>query len=81
MARNEASERLNECSKKLDIGVNRSEWMTDRCQLLTFLSFMSFTVAIDLVEVEKNPTDEMLTNLIKERIKFRLRTVLEELGD
>ena len=81
MTRDGAIERLNRCSKNLDVGINRSEWMTDCCQLLTFLSFINFTVAIDLVEMEKNLTDEALTNLIKERIKFQLQTILNELGD
>jgi hypothetical protein len=81
MTRDEASKRLDRCSKNLGIGVNRSEWMTHRCQLHTFLSYVDFAVAIDLVEVERTLTDEMLTNLIKERIKYKLRTVLDKLED
>ena len=40
MTRDEAAKKLNECSKKLDVGVFRSEWMTDRCQLTVFVSMI-----------------------------------------
>lgn len=81
MTRDEALKRLDRCSKNLDIGIDRSNWTTHRCQLLTFLEFINFTVAIDLAEVERTLTDEALTILIKERIKSELLTVLDELED
>lgn len=79
--RGRAFQRLNKCSKNLNIAVGSSKWMTDSRQLLTFLSYIDFIVAIDLEEIEKNSTDETLTNLIKNRIKFKLLTILDKIGD
>ena len=76
----DAVERLDRCLKSLGMENCMSEWMTEYNDPTNFLSMIDLTINMNLQEVEKNLTDEMLTNLVKERIKFKLQIILDALG-